>query len=846
MTFDQLVQRRIACVALLLSMICSGARAQDDPPTLDQGLSIHVKETHGVARDRDPVSFAFPLKKSDNLRKTKQLVVLGPNGRAVAAQFRVQQRWNGSPDDTSKAIRWLLVDLQASVDANSETVYTLRRKRNRDGDGKPPKLKVKVTGNKIKINTGVAKFHLSRNNANLIDQLWADLDSNGKVSKSELMIDRPPEAGFVLEDRFGTSYSSTNWDVNVFVEEQGPLRTVVRADGRHAADTPTEGIGRDFFMYRTRYTFYAGKPFVRVQHTLRNAYLDDPLGRIGFEGYTVQTGLVPGFSGGPMQVTFGTDGSNFMQFPGPSRIYQDSHGGLDWAASPNTTFQGFKVYNEVDTPVYAGPQAQGYMHVGTNAVGFSMTMRYWFENFPKGFRYDGEGGLMFDIFPEAFGAHHWLDDGQQKTTDFLLCAHTANGITLAEAVGTFQNPMRPYPDAEWIRVSQAWADQGDLDKPDHSDNAMIAYDDGQLGSLYNSAFNNNSYSFGWSEFGEQTWARNSHTTGSPRNKLTYFDKFAMAGSQSAFRIAEAFALHSQDIRTYHIEGFRREDHPTAVLWEGLPPWSFSPDKLGRDSLDPALDPHRANIPDGGHGWNGFDIEHLVLDDLYEYYLMTGDLVTLDALNEIGHLMRTWPIYSLTKAPGTTRGVGWGMRAIVKIYQVTGNPKFLSAANDLLASVVATYGQDPSPTNGLVYHYITEYPPHNNHIADDEYDLPWQLAVTIHGMLLHHRETGDPRSLAVALDVSDYIVDYGWNGVAMNEALANDDHTNINYKGDNTGVNTWIPSALALAYRQDPRPEFLSYAQIMYDSIPFITDPLTYNGYGVHHWWHSYRALLLGY
>ena len=187
-----------------------------------------------------------------------------------------------------------------------------------------------------------------------------------------------------------------------------------------------------------------------------------------------------------------------------------------------------------------------------------------------------------------------------------------------------------------------------------------------------------------------------------------------------------------------------------------------------------------------------------------------------------------------------------MRGLIKIYQVTGNQKFLDAADDLLASVYATYGQDPSPTTGIVYHYITEYPPHNNHIPDDEYDLPWQLAVTIHGMMLHHRETGDPLSRQIALDVSDYIVDYGWNGIAMNEALACEDHNNINYKGDNTGINTWIPSALALAYRKNPRPEYLSYAQIMYDSIPFITDPLSYNGYGSHHWWHSYRALILGY
>ncbi|MBI4878845.1 MAG: hypothetical protein HY812_04175 [Planctomycetes bacterium] len=838
----------LGCLILSLVGLRSAQADSDAPPTLTGGIPIHVVEHAGIPRAAEPTTFAVPLAKADDVTSTSALILLGPEGKPVHAQFRVQQRWNGGPADANKPIRWLLVDVQATVAANAEALYTLRKKS--DGDKLPkkkPKLKIKEKPSQIKVDTGAARFTVSAKTMNFLERFAADLDGDGKVAAGETLIAAPAESGFILSDRFGAQYSSAACDVELQVEEKGKLRTIIRADGRHGPVVPGGGIGRDFFMYRTRFTFYAGKPYVRVQHTIRNAYLDDPLGSIGFEGYAVHTRLASGLTGaGPLSTTFGLDGALTQVVPGAARLYQDSDGGDSWALSSGTTFRGFKVYDGAQAQVAGGNQAAGTMHVGNGHVGLTVVMRDFFENFPKGFAFDGQDLVQINLFPSEFGTFHWLDDGQQKTTDLLLAAHGADLPDQDAVVNMFKQPLHPYPEPEWTRLSKAWGDHGDLDKPAASDAQMISYDAGQLNQVYSQAFGHGSYAFGWSEFGEMTWAKSTHTTGSPRNKLTYFDRFAITGSYPAFRINELFALHSRDVRPYHILGFSKEKHPQATLWEGLPVWSYSVDKLGRDQLDAALDPHRAGIPTGGHGWNSFDFEHMTVDDVYEYYLMTGDRVSLDSLQEIGECMRTWLIYDPAKAPGSTRGVGWGMRSLIKIYQVTGDERYMGSADLLLTSVANTYGQDASPVTGLVYHYVTAYPPHANHIPDDEYDLPWQLAVAVYGMFLHHRETGSALSREVALDVADYIVDYAWNGVAMNEALAVDDHNYVNYKGDNTGVNIWIPSALALAYRQHARAEFLWTAQYMFNSIPGLTDPVTYNGYSTYHWWHSYRALILGY
>lgn len=820
---------------------------------LKTGVPVNVREVANVAREAEPVTFAFPFGKKDKIKNPSVLRVLDGNGNAVPAQFRVTQRWKNGPYDPKQPIRWLLVDLQVDVAAGGTAQYFLQKKpKTKKGDPPPeepeaPTLDVVEDEGAIHIDTGTAKFRISKTVMNFLDLLAADLDGDGLVEDEEKLIDSPSGAGFILMDRMGDFYSSAEYPVEVQIEEQGPLRTVIRCDGRHAPMVSGGGIDRDFFKYRTRYTFYAGKPYVRVQHSLRNSYLDDPLGNIGFEGYGLMTAIAPGANaGGPAFTTsYGIEGTTPFDVTGPSLLYQDSHGGDNWASGANTTFKGFHVDDTMGHLLRTGNQAFGSMTIKSGSVGLTFFVKDFWENYPKGLGFDGTT-LQVGILPAEFASFHWLDDGQQKTTEFYVCAHGPNGPDVDTLMKKLDKPLHPWTDPAWLRTTKAWADLGDLDAPVESDASISAYDDNALAALYTNAFQDTSYTFGWSEFGEFNWAKSTHTTGSPRNALTYFDRFAIAGSWSHFRIKEIFVTHSRDIRTYHIDGFSREAKPNATLWEALPVWPFSKDFLGRDSLDATLDPHRAGIPEKGHGWNAFDMEHFVVDDLYEYYILTGDWICLDSLAEIGECVRTWPIYSTTKAPGSTRGTGWTMRGLTKIWQVTGDQRFLDSANDLVLSVEKTRGQKPSPITGKVYHYITRYPPHNNHIKDAEYDLAWQMAVVVHGMSLHNAETGSKMSKKIAADVAGYIVDYSWDTelLTMDEAIAVDDHNNDNPKPDNTGVNTWIPSALAVAYRANPKNKaWLDVATVMYDSLPAFHSANGYLGYTTFSWWHGYKTVL---
>jgi hypothetical protein len=836
---------RILCAAIAL--LASAASAQDGVPTLKSGVPILVREVHGVPRIAEPVTFGMPIPESAKLKDVKSLYVRSPNDEIVPSQIRVLQRWRAAPDAKKAPIRWILVDFQADVEAHGVATYRLQlAKKGKKPKGvklAKPRFDVALSASRLAVETGVARFIVSRERAGFLESVEFDLDGDGALEPNERLIDSSTGEGFVLTDRFGARYTSAAHPMTLEIVESGKLRTVVKVTGRHAPEIPGGGLGRDFLQYTTYYSFFAGKPYVRVQHSLENDYLDAPLGAIGFESYDLVLPMQP-TSGSPLGGRLGlAEGLDYSE-TGSLTLYQDSDGGSNWAAAPNTSFQGFQVRKDGAQVVADGAQAPGWIDVAAADRGLLFAAADFFENFPKALSFDGSSLLRFGIFPAEHASFHWLDDAQRKTTEFLVQPHGADAFDADRASQQYFRPLRPFCDPTWMRASKAWGDAGDLDDPPQSDEVLLAFDAGKLTEMYNQAFQSSTYQFGWQHFGEYIWAKNTHTTGSPRNRLSYFDRFAINGSEAAFRVFELFAKHSRDIRTYHLDGFDVDEHPNAILWEGVP-WSKSPDKLGRDAIPTAYAPHKQGIPSTGHGWNGFDIEHMVVDDLYEHYLLTGDHVTLSALQRIGQAMRTWPIYVLDDPVGSTRGIGWALRALIKCWQVTGDERVLDCANVLVDVVRTTYNQSPSPITGEVYHWLTRQPASGSHVKTTSWDAPWQLAVAIHGLLLHHRETGDAQSRKIALDVADYLVDHCWNGVTMHESVANDDPSIVNPKSDNTGINTWIPSALALCYREDPRVAYLGVAQSMYNSVPILQAWNTYYGWGVYHWWHNYRSLILG-
>lgn len=220
---------------------------------------LFIENTQAFDRQGEPVTSGVPLPQSLALTSPSQLRILDATGREVPAQFRVLGRWGGGVTDAARPIRWLEVHFAADVPARATATYTLDDAGTGSAAGR---LATTETADRITVGTGPARFEIDRVRFDLLRSVWLDTNADGVFAEDERIVAPTPTAGpFVRQD--GIEYRGNGQPPRaVVLEEAGPLRAVVRAEGFHAAD------GRPLLRYVTRMTFHAGHGHVEVDHTI--------------------------------------------------------------------------------------------------------------------------------------------------------------------------------------------------------------------------------------------------------------------------------------------------------------------------------------------------------------------------------------------------------------------------------------------------------------------------------------------------------------------------------------------------------------------------------------------------
>ena len=246
-------------------------------------MPLTVTDYAGITRTDDPVTSGVPILESASITSIDQLQITDSSGNNVPAQFTVTSRWHGTPDDGSKPIKWVLLDFQANIPALGTAVYYL--KNGNRGNTQDTTLAVQEDNNKITVNTGKAKFEINKNYFNLFDYIYVDKDNDGQLD--DLSVSSVNEGGVVLTGKNGTKYYTTlEAPEEIEIEEQGPMRTVVKVRGvfkaengsyfapsvHKSADYPNfdQPYLHSYFYYRARIYFYNNKNYVRVFLTLEN------------------------------------------------------------------------------------------------------------------------------------------------------------------------------------------------------------------------------------------------------------------------------------------------------------------------------------------------------------------------------------------------------------------------------------------------------------------------------------------------------------------------------------------------------------------------------------------------
>lgn len=142
-------------VVAILFLIATGTAASET-------VTLTVTNPHAVDLSATPVTSGVPfprgaLRSVDNVRLLR-------DGVEVPAQFRVTGRWEPGP-----SVRWLLVDFQADVDADSRQSYTLEYGYDVIPKVVPPGVRLTRLDDAYRVDTGAAAFRINTRRFTLFD-----------------------------------------------------------------------------------------------------------------------------------------------------------------------------------------------------------------------------------------------------------------------------------------------------------------------------------------------------------------------------------------------------------------------------------------------------------------------------------------------------------------------------------------------------------------------------------------------------------------------------------------------------------------------------------------------------
>ncbi len=344
-------------------------------------VELSVTEPAGVSRSQAAIRGGVPFPQG-MLQPTDTLGLYDAETEAqLPLQTRILSVW---PDGS---VRWLLVDTQSDLPGQTTRRVALRRTETTAEIGTP--LEVSEVGDTIQITSGNLSVEVPTNYGGLIHR--ASLDGQELIAPPTDARDRGPYVttsgttyfGALLTDAASPSagdpiltflaYNGQGgmpaaeyhlrdpWQLDVLIEEQGPLRSVVRVSGAHLDEG---GESSSFFV--TRLHFLRGKTDIEVEHTwiFTGEGNNDQIAGYGVKlPFTPTASLVEGESG---------EGSVL-------------HSAFDGYTVAGTSQPG---------------QALGYAAQANGDARIAVFLSDMAENFPKAIRASAEG-LDVQLYPDA-------------------------------------------------------------------------------------------------------------------------------------------------------------------------------------------------------------------------------------------------------------------------------------------------------------------------------------------------------------------------------------------------------------------------------------------------------------
>jgi len=614
-------------------------------------VSIHEALRQGVSgieRVSEPVTMGVPFPKG-MLREKGGVPELAVKG-APAYQFRTLAKW----DDGS--VKWALADFQASVKANGW---------NRDmavvpGPGRSAGVLAVDRGGLIAVDTGAVTIHVRKKGFNLFDRVF---DAKGDIVESG------SSRGIVVTGDDGTEYlASLDPSARVTIEENGPVRAVVKAEGSHVS-----AAGR-MMDYTARMHFYKGSSRVKVVYTLRNASKKqlkqvhirslDLVTRVAVKEPEVIAAAHDGEVKGRLKTESGSlvyyqAVSDFPQGYGGDAFYDLAPIPPDYKREKSRGFtqEGYwirrggeeaasgtrKEFPELSYIDVNGPEGRGA------AVGVRFAAGWW----PKALRAYPDGNVAVGLWPEENGQGYWIRFGSHNTFEVMYDFHSKRSEA-GDSMKRFQYPLVGKAPAEWYneiaeRLYPLYNFVSFRDERRFIEGKGWTYGKKALNRGTNMKVFRYFY-WGWGGFENQhDFARISLV-----NFLRDTENANRAGEY--FLYSEARFNYNADWAIYHSDDYACTDCTRR---------GYGPQENKAKTIQNGVT---------------FDYEHPHWYGLPLYYYLTGDERIRESVEDFGDILKEWQAKNWIFVD--PRHFGWEIYGLSAMYDFTGDKTYLKMAEGL--------------------------------------------------------------------------------------------------------------------------------------------------------------------
>lgn len=682
------------------------------------GIDLFIAESAGIPRFNEPVTAGVPLGKGLLPGGHASFALFDDSGKPVPVQTQVLDRWSDG------SVRWLLLDFQVTLGANTEAVLVLR-----PGCGVTPErpIKTDTSADTITVGTNQAVFR--------VDSRRFRPFTGVAVGGAEYIT--PERSETVLTD--GACAELLPFVTSWRFETEGPLRKTLFMQGAFSRREETRNGPRsmhsvaDFFA---RLHFYAGHSFTKIEFSIRNPRpakhpggmwdLGDE-GSIFFKDLSVNIGILLTGQGprGSIPEAFSASwktrprGKMEHALQKDIAIYQDSSGGDNWQSENHVNkdgvvtaaFSGYRVFDTGDGKILEeGDRANPVLFIGNagknQKIAGAALPKFW-QNFPKALE-ARDNCLSVRLFPGRYRDIFELQGGEQKTHAFFL---SFGSVADYDGLDWTHAPLVPRLAPEYYAKTGVFTYPGNPPSMPDAYAEYLSMMDGVIeGEKSFFARREIIDEYGWRNFGDlYADHENAYYSGQkPKPVISHYNnqydalhgfllQYARSGEPRWFELADDLARHVMDIDIYHTE----KDKPA---YNGGLFWHTD------HYAGAATSTHRTysrntmtekNLKDYGGGPSN---EHNYTSGLLSYYFMTGDHMARESVIGLAdwvinmddglksrkplRLLCAGPtgLASRTGAPDyhkAGRGCGNSINALLDGFRLTKNQKYLEKTEELI-------------------------------------------------------------------------------------------------------------------------------------------------------------------